>query len=1087
MNKSIASLLLLTLFTLNIIAQSSYKQLHMSWHNRTPHKAYWQQDVHYTINAKIDEQKHTITATEKLVYTNNSPFILKEVYFHLYQNAFAKGSYLHQLHLANKQKVYFGKYTKDSLGTTINDVTINNIPVQANIDNTIMQLSLPTPLAPGQSITINMGFTTYFDWGTMRRRMAMSNAWGYPHYNGVHWYPRISVYDAKKGWDTDQHLNKELYGDYGIFDVTLDFASNYVVEATGALQNKNEVLPDALLQKLQISNFAQKPWNEAPSIITPYTKGERKQWHYIAEHVHDFAFTADPSYRLAEVMQNGVSCVAIAQEPHCSKWQNAASYVAQIIKTFSADFGKYEYPKMVAADANDGMEYPMITLDGGGDPGYRGLLVHEIGHNWFYGMIGNNETYRAALDEGFTQFLTAWGLNKIDGPYQVNTPDKRSYVAKHRHDANVWERNFLIRYTSDAIRHDDKNLNTHSNDFHGGLAHENGYSNVYHKTATMLLNLQYVLGDSLFLSAMQHYVAKWKFAHPYFDDFRQAIIEHTQNDLNWFFDQWLETTKTIDYAVADIDKQKDNNYDITIKRLGEMTMPIQVYVKGKAGSYKHFLIPNTLPAINNQGITQLPVWHGNSILNPTYEFTVNMPEGIQSVTIDTTLRLADVDYSNNTGYASWLSTKATQYNIDYGLRQITNRTQQQLFHRPDVWWNGTDGIKLGYHMERSLMNYKNKLSASIWWNTHLLTNMPNAEGMFQYKISSPIDAIINFENPLPIPLNKFTSGLHARWLEGLYKLQLYATYTPLDNLKMKLEYTNMARVFNTWYQLNYNTEWASYFDVSKNIYSMNNFVQLHTTYSPRRVNGTDVQKLVLRTSTPPITSAPNFNYAYAQGEWLRKFGLKKFDINVRTFCRIGWGNALPTESAIYLNGANPEEQADNKYYRSAFAANNTYNATQLDGFSLLQMGGGLNVRGYTGYLGVAGAPGNLTVDYKGNSGASLNIEAEFDKYIKWHPKALRNWLKAEPYIFTDAGLISGDVYNSTMPFNNLITKGIQGKLRADAGLGCAFTIKHWGRYEKANPLTLRVDCPILLNTVPAAYPYSFVSLRRWVLGVGRSF
>jgi hypothetical protein len=89
--------------------------------------------------------------------------------------------------------------------------------------------------------------------------------------------------------------------------------------------------------------------------------------------------------------------------------------VAKTIKTFSENYGMYHYPKMVAADANDGMEYPMITMDGGRDPGYHGLLIHEIAHNWFYGMVGSNETYRAALDEGFTQFLTADGLIRIDG------------------------------------------------------------------------------------------------------------------------------------------------------------------------------------------------------------------------------------------------------------------------------------------------------------------------------------------------------------------------------------------------------------------------------------------------------------------------------------------------------------------------------------------------------------------------------------------------------------------------------------------------------------------------------------------------
>ena len=105
--------------------------------------------------------------------------------------------------------------------------------------------------------------------------------------------------------------------------------------------------------------------------------------------------------------------------------KNAAEYTAAIIQVFSEDIGMYGYPKMIVADARDGMEYPMLTLDGDKDPGYRDLLVHEVGHNWFYGMVANNETYRAMMDEGFTQFLTAWGLEAIDGvnynEYTINT------------------------------------------------------------------------------------------------------------------------------------------------------------------------------------------------------------------------------------------------------------------------------------------------------------------------------------------------------------------------------------------------------------------------------------------------------------------------------------------------------------------------------------------------------------------------------------------------------------------------------------------------------------------------------------------
>jgi len=161
-----------------------------------------------------------------------------------------------------------------------------------------------------------------------------------------------------------------------------------------------------------------------------------------------------------------------------------------VIETYSKDFGRYIYNKMVVADARDGMEYPMITLNGGADPGYRGLLAHEVGHNWFFGMVGSNETYRAALDEGFTQFLTAWALEKIDGPVMVKGKYANRYTEKHSIPELAKDVRVYNGYLKDAVRLEQSTLNTHSDDFGGALRHGGGYGNVYYKTATMLHNLQ---------------------------------------------------------------------------------------------------------------------------------------------------------------------------------------------------------------------------------------------------------------------------------------------------------------------------------------------------------------------------------------------------------------------------------------------------------------------------------------------------------------------------------------------------------------------------------------------------------------------
>jgi hypothetical protein len=505
------------------------------WQNRKPDAAYWQQDVHYTINASMDEKDHRIDANQSLEYWNNSPDTLYFVYFHLFQNAFIKGSHLHQLESNNKIKEQLGKKEAEGKGIIVEMIASNDQALKVELDNTIMKVYLNTPLLPGAKTSFDLKFTTHYDRGATRRRMQMYDAWGFMHYNGVQWFPKICVYDRKFGWDTYQHLNKEFYADFGSYDVSLNFPSNYIVEATGAIQNREEVLPSALREKLDVKNFAKKPWNEAPSTIIPYVKGERKIWKFHADNVHDFAFTADPSYRISTAYWNGVECVGLVQEPHASGWQTSGEYVAKIIQTFSEDIGMYAYPKMIAADANDGMEYPMLTLDGGRAPSYNGLLVHEIGHNWFYGMIGSNETYRAAMDEGFTQFLTAWGLGRIDGKIIPAAIGKSKWRNRFTEPSRVVDKSVFNAYHSDALNHEEVQLNTHSDDFNGALGHGGGYRLVYYKTASMLYNLEYTLGDSLFSAAMKNYFNQWKIGHPYFEDFKASIINFTHVDLNWFF------------------------------------------------------------------------------------------------------------------------------------------------------------------------------------------------------------------------------------------------------------------------------------------------------------------------------------------------------------------------------------------------------------------------------------------------------------------------------------------------------------------------------------------------------------------------
>ena len=1014
------------------------------WKNKMPHKAYWQQDVYYNIKATIDEETDIITATEQLTYTNNSPDELDVVYFHLYQNAFQPDSYLDELQSKNGNNPKYGKYESQKLGTIIEKMTVNEINVITELDNTILKVYLPTTLKPNMSITFDIKFKTYFDDGDVRRRMAIFNSWGYKHYNGVHWYPRICVYDAKFGWTRDQHLGKEFYGNFGAYDVELDFSSDFVVEATGFLLNREEVLPKELREKLDIKNFKDKPWKSSPSVITPYKKGERKIWKFHAENVHDFAFTADPTYRIGEAWWKDKVCYSLAQEPHASRWQNAAEYAAKCIQVFSEDFGMYTYHKMIVADARDGMEYPMLTLDGGEDPQYRGLLVHEIGHNWFFGQVGNNETYRALLDEGFTQFLTAWGLIKIDGDYLVENKDINKYKAHFETPTKAIDSRVYFAYINDATKYNDPVISTHSDHFDGALGHGGGYRHVYYKTAAMLYNLQYVLGDELFLDAMKHYFATWKIAHPYNEDFRNSIIQYTKVDLNWFFDQWLETTKRIDYSV----KVKDNV--VTFNRKSGMQMPIDFKVIAKNGDTHNYHIPNNW-FIKKTDATVLAKWHGWDLLHPEYSTTIDVPSGIAEVIIDPTNRLADAYMPDNNSKCN------TTYSFDHQLWQYPDWKNYEVKYRPDVWWNNYDGMKVGLNLNGGYMNHHHLIDATVWFNTGTLQKdsilNPNDYDYYSYRLAYNT----NLDN---ITLNSRLK-IKSQFIAGLYtnKISIKKSDSKGNN-KLTVDFLSLYRT-NGDYLIN--KAW----DLRK----MNNRIDVDLEHNYKYGYGNGKLNLELRSSS--LGSAYDYNTLSLSAKNNNK--VEKLKITTRAFFQIGTGSNWAEESKLGLAGANNEELMNSKF-------------TQADGFitsddmnyayttNHFHSGGGLNLRGYTGYL----APefnADSTIasfNYNGTSGGAFNTEIDFTAYLPYSIR--RNNIAS--YLFADAGIITSEQLtkeNYKESFSDL---------RVDAGIGFTYTFRNFGPLEMVNPLVIRFDMPLFLNRAPASDD-DFVQMR-WLIGINRA-
>ena len=1077
------------------------------WKNKKPYEGYWQQDVHYTINAILNEEDELINGQEILVYTNNSPNTLTEAYFHLYQNAVQPGSLTDELYKQNKAKVTFGKYEAQKLGTVIHSIQINpeDKPIRDEpresqniafeIQNTLLKIKLPTPLKPGDSIAFHIDFTTYFDRGSIRRRMKVYDHHGYKHFNGVHWYPRICVYDRKFTWETDQHVEKEFYGDYGFFNISLTLPNHYVVEATGTLVNKDDVLPAALRKQLDIANFKDKPIGSQPSVITE-PNGSFKTWNFQAVNVHDFAWTADPTYRIGETTWNGVQCVAIAQENNAAGWQQTAQFTAKVIATYSRDFGMYNYPKIVCADAADGMEYPMITLDGGYYPSHQGLIAHEVGHNWFFGMVGSNETYRAALDEGFTQFLTAWCMRKLTKESQPEL--KRAFAG----------------YMEDAIDGTDEVLETHSNDFHSATGHGGGYKHVYYKTASMLYNLQYYLGDSVFLQAMKNYVEQWKFCHPYIEDFRNSIIQSAQTDLNTFFDQWFQTNKSADYSIKRITPLKTSNYyRVTLQRNGKMVMPVDL----------DFLItPKTIPTTTNANasnaknrknrnvspsdvfysitipVTQyqkpgrynLKPWIGWDKLRPTYTFDIEMPVNgkVKQVWLDRSGRLADINRVNNV----WK--KRSEWRLDLGNGANTNYLGvYQGLVRPAVRYNVASGVLLGAVASGQYAGRKKEFNLGLWYTSGWqarYSHAPKLQYQAEFKHQTRGGGTYYYQSLLYNEINthelgwfnrigKTEYGLNGKSMQRYHRLQ-YNIDQPFYNPWINSQVSGRDPYFPQRDQLDgflsTANQWSYVAQAQLNLY-------VKQAYSGWGKSGS--VRFDMRMPSP----WSNSQYGFVQLEWKHFQPVGKTLLRLRSLAYFGGGNNPTPESVLYLASANPEDAFQQDLYRDFGMYNLNNSSTQ---WNTIQVNGGLNLRGFNGYSApktVKQANGNDTTlaFFRGNQGLGINAALDLTPYFRWIPKV--KLLGINPYLFGDAGII-GQPLNSLNTNREMVTSQVYSRLLADAGFGASVNLRNWSTITKnkalraAKPINLRVDFPIWVNAVQN--DDSFVQFRMRV-SVGTDF
>ena len=395
---------------------------------------YFQQEVNYSINVRLDDSKHELFADETIEYINNSPNSLEFIYFHIWPNAYKNnGTALAQQLLESGETKFYYSDAKDrgyidQLDFKVNGKTIRWEYDPEHID--ICKLFLEQPLPPGGKIIITTPFHVKVPKGVFSRLGHLGQA-----YQITQWYPKPAVYD-QNGWHQMPYLNQgEFYSEYGSFDVSITLPKNYVVGSTGDLQNEEELAwLDQKDQATRARSWSNRSISDPVDEDVPESAKETKTLRYKQENIHDFAWFADKTFHVLKdtvTLPHSKKVVTVwsmftNSEPYL--WEKTPEYLRDAIYYYSLWNGDYPYNQATAVDgaltAGGGMEYPNVTVIGtsGSDYFLEVVIAHEVGHNWFYGILGSMKEWSPGwMRESTPTMRTAMSMLSILSPTYLGT------------------------------------------------------------------------------------------------------------------------------------------------------------------------------------------------------------------------------------------------------------------------------------------------------------------------------------------------------------------------------------------------------------------------------------------------------------------------------------------------------------------------------------------------------------------------------------------------------------------------------------------------------------------------------------------
>ena len=526
-----------------------------------PGHNYYQQQADYKMELTLEDDTQVLRGIETITYTNNSPDALAYLWLQLDQNLFSKSSDTKLITVEKMEDFRSLEQIERKLfnyegGFKIEEVkATNGEDLCYAINKTMLRIDLKQPLKTNGSISFKIKW-----WYNINDRMAVGGRSGYEYfkeednyiYTIAQFFPRMCVYDDVSGWQNKQFLGRgEFTLPFGNYDVSLTVPGDHIVAATGTLQNESTVLSATQRKRLQKARKA-----NAPEFIVTQEEAEKteknklkslKTWRFKAKNVRDFAFASSRKFiwdaQNTTVGDKNVLCMSFYPKEGNPLWERySTKLVAHTVDTYSKFTVDYPYPVAISVHSKSiGMEYPMICFNGGRPEsdgtytertkyGMWGVIIHEVGHNFFPMIINSDERQWTWMDEGlntFVQYLT-------EQEWERGYPSRRGPAYK----------------IADYMRGDKSNISPIMTNSESIRQFGN---NAYGKPATALNILrETIMGRELFDYAFKTYCERWKFKHPTPADFFRTMEDASAVDLDWFWRGWFFSTDHVDIALTDV-------------------------------------------------------------------------------------------------------------------------------------------------------------------------------------------------------------------------------------------------------------------------------------------------------------------------------------------------------------------------------------------------------------------------------------------------------------------------------------------------------------------------------------------------------